>query len=841
MTSAREEATVEDGTEISDHSHTDYPLGISRHSSLASSRFSSRISWCSGTRDVAQSLDEFLRKQRVIRYMQEERERSMRSKLLREEHDAWVHFRNCERGERLTYMSEQEVAELLQREAEEATRESNGADQRHQQATQDALQRRQSMARVGRRDEDTVLVPPKTEAPVDEARRVEPREASEKSGIMSVAEHERCLIMQLQQGDEGLKVKCTQLTGELEESRGAVALAQRSQKCAEDNLAREKEKTQREKITAQSRKETNGKLVNELAELQQKLTAMEREKKKLEAAKLQAVRDVAQREEELATLKRHNAELVAQHSAQKAAAEDEKRRVDLCREELKVCQDALKREQAARGNAESQLEALREQAKALEAKVAAARVPDPQQEAKNMRRLKAVADDARMALADLLKEREARERAEVVVAETKAALAQEQAAREKAEKDLQVALATPTVTLPQPQRTESNLKRLAEAERKVEEMRKARNRDEVEKAALRRAMQKLQKDRDNEAAARAQFEQLALQAVGAEDRVPREEVVRLRRELQASQKKCDTARRETLACQQNAACEIESLKAWCKRLQGQLLLQSDDEFTPRTVMPTPHSRTPRTGRGQMPKVPAVAQRQADEKAASDQRIDELEADVTQLREGLEKTRPRELWSFTEPAKVSKPSSACTTEPIFPSPKTSANGTRPKLVKEPEAEEKMLVERLECLGGESAETRSKYKDLIASLEQAEAARCEAERQVAAQRVLIEELQNKESSLHLPAMGNRVTTLSEPIAASSNGNMTALGDRIKELERLLIEERAARETAEKCAEELRKDGSTLATEARPLATPTEARFATSGGGAKHKPQKVKGGCF
>eukprot|EP00796_Vickermania_ingenoplastis_P009710 gene9710-6806_t len=92
------------------------------------SRQSWRGSRRSATRDEAQAADEFLRKQRVIRYMEEERERAQRTRVLRLEHDTWVRLRSDERSERLQYMTEEEIENLLKREAEEAQREKELAE-----------------------------------------------------------------------------------------------------------------------------------------------------------------------------------------------------------------------------------------------------------------------------------------------------------------------------------------------------------------------------------------------------------------------------------------------------------------------------------------------------------------------------------------------------------------------------------------------------------------------------------------------------------------------------------------------------------------------------------------
>lgn len=845
MSLPREEIRVEWGADTPDHSRTDYPFNRSRCDSLASSRFSSRLSRRSSVRDEVQSLDEFLRKQRVIRYMQEERERAERSKLLREEHDFWVEFRDRERAERLKYMTEQEIVELLQREADEATRESNRADQLHQRAMEDALRRRHITADVQRGGEDTVLARRKGEVQVDGIRLAAERETSVMVGAMTVAERTRRAGVERQQREEDLTAKCQQLMTELEEARASATRAQRYQKRAEDDLTREQENTRKEQSDAAACKETNDKLLKELAEVRQQLTASEAERKKAEAAKVQAAREVAQKEKELTCLRKRDDELAAQQASQKAAAEDEKQRAFTFQEELKTYRDALEKEQAARNRAETELAALREQAKTLEAKVAAASAPDPKQVADNMRKLKAVADDARKAQADLVKERQARESAEAAAVEARDALAKEQAVREKVEKEAQRALAASSVSVLHVQKAESDRKKLAEAEKKLEEMRRARNRDEVEKAALKREMEKVKRDLEGEASARAQFEQLASQAVSADDRVPQREVDQLRKALQISQEQCNAARRDTVACQQNAAREIALLKAWCERLQQQhrmqqQVLQSDEEFTPRTATPTPHCRTPRSVRKRIPQDLVADQRQAEEKAASDQRIRELEAHVTRLQVDLGRSKDQERRAIAGAEQARKALEASTATSMPDSGKASPGPSERGIAKEQEAKERAMMQRLNALERECAEAQKKYDDLVVAHRQSEAARCEAELQVAAQRAQIEQRQREEPQSYTSALGNYETSRLEPISATAGESTSALEERIKELERHLAEERAARQAAERRAEESQKLCAAPGTDAMSAAKRAEANVSSSGAGAKGKPQKVKSAC-
>lgn len=79
----------------------------------------------SSVRNEWQIEDEFARKQRIIRYMEEEKERSERMKLLSYEQECWTKLRTRERVERLRFLSLDEVTDLMRREA--AGAELNGS------------------------------------------------------------------------------------------------------------------------------------------------------------------------------------------------------------------------------------------------------------------------------------------------------------------------------------------------------------------------------------------------------------------------------------------------------------------------------------------------------------------------------------------------------------------------------------------------------------------------------------------------------------------------------------------------------------------------------------------
>ncbi|GET91320.1 hypothetical protein, conserved [Leishmania tarentolae] len=840
------ETSVEFGADTPDQYRTDDPFNRSRRDSLTSSRFSSRLSRRSSVRDEFQSLDEFLRKQRVIRYMQEERERAERSKLLREEHDVWVELRDRERTERLKYMTEQEIVELLQREADEATRERNRGDHSPQPATEDALRRRHITAGVRHREEDTVLARLKDEVRADDIRRAAEREASEKVMTMTVAERTRRSGIQCQQREEDLTAKCKELTRELEEARAAARQAQEYQRRAEDDAARAHESTQKEKSTAAAGKQANDKLSKELAEVRQQLAASEAERKNAEASNAQAAREVVQKEKDLSSLRKRNDELAAAQASRKAAAEDEKKRAFLFQEELKAYRNALEKEKAARKKAETDLAALQEQAKALEVKVDATSAPDPKQVIDHTRKLKAVADDARRAQADLVKERQMRESAEAAEAEAKSLLAKEKAAREKAEKEAQKALAVSNASTIHVQKVESGRKKLAEAEKKLEEMRRERNKSEVEKAALKREMQKMRRDLEEETAARAQFEQLASKVVIADDRVPRKVVDQLRKELQSAQEQCDAARRDTVTCQESAAREIALLKAWCERLQQQhrmqqQLLPSDEEFSPRTATPTPHSRTPRSVRKQIPQDLAAAQRQAEQKTATDRRIRELEAHVTQLQADLKRSKDRERKAVAGAEEALQTLKASTiTKPMPDSQKVSPGRTERGTAKEQVAKERAMLERLDALERENTEAQRNYEDLLVAHKQSEAARRDAEQQVSVQREQIEQLQKETPQVYTSALGSYEAARTEPITVIAGESRSALEECIKELEGQLREERAACRAAERRVGELEKGCIAPGTNRKSAAKPAEVNAFSIGTGSKGKLQKAKFGC-
>ncbi|AAZ11123.1 hypothetical protein, conserved [Trypanosoma brucei brucei TREU927] len=125
---------------IVDYSHR-HSLVISDRASSPNSRHSGRVSCRSSVRDEAQTSDELFRKQRVVRCMQIERERAARSKMERAEHDDWLRLRSVERSEVVKHMTDEQIVELLQREAREIERERLEAEEAIRRGVEEAAAR----------------------------------------------------------------------------------------------------------------------------------------------------------------------------------------------------------------------------------------------------------------------------------------------------------------------------------------------------------------------------------------------------------------------------------------------------------------------------------------------------------------------------------------------------------------------------------------------------------------------------------------------------------------------------------------------------------------------------
>ncbi|CBH13776.1 hypothetical protein, conserved [Trypanosoma brucei gambiense DAL972] len=122
-------------------------VGFNERTSSHNSRHSGRISGRSSVRDEAQTSHELLRKQRVVRCMQIERERAARSKMERAEHDDWLRLRSMERSEVVHRMTDEQIVEMLQREAREIERERLEAEEAIRRGAEEAAARQRLRTR----------------------------------------------------------------------------------------------------------------------------------------------------------------------------------------------------------------------------------------------------------------------------------------------------------------------------------------------------------------------------------------------------------------------------------------------------------------------------------------------------------------------------------------------------------------------------------------------------------------------------------------------------------------------------------------------------------------------
>ncbi|KAH8617632.1 hypothetical protein ERJ75_000351100 [Trypanosoma vivax] len=104
----------------------------------------------SSVRDESQTLDEFLRKQRVVRFMQSERERAARARVEREEHSEWVNLRSMERAEVIKHLTDVEITRLLQREALEIEKERLETEEAVKRGAEAAMERRRVVTNARR-------------------------------------------------------------------------------------------------------------------------------------------------------------------------------------------------------------------------------------------------------------------------------------------------------------------------------------------------------------------------------------------------------------------------------------------------------------------------------------------------------------------------------------------------------------------------------------------------------------------------------------------------------------------------------------------------------------------
>ncbi|PWV07306.1 Flagellum attachment zone protein 14 [Trypanosoma cruzi] len=282
--------------------------------SQCSMRLGSRFSCRSSVRGEGHTIDETRRKQRVIRYMQEERERAARSKLEREKHEDWMSIRALERGERMQYMTDEERTAFFQREAMEAERERAAAEE----AARAALGRRYS------------------------ARNPMPRAAKERRGVMEAAtavsnsheasiavnrapvsyevEHLQKKMAEIQRQEAELQFKLRRAQDDAAAARADAENARQMQRSAEENVLREVKRANDESALrklAESRAESLEKRVEEMrkgvTEMEEEVQRMKREADKNMSMFRENEKQLASLREQLGDVREKNERLQDEH------------------------------------------------------------------------------------------------------------------------------------------------------------------------------------------------------------------------------------------------------------------------------------------------------------------------------------------------------------------------------------------------------------------------------------------------------------------------------------------------------------------------------------------------
>lgn len=562
------------GTVTPERSRSDFN-SRSRWESISSACFSGRTSRRSSVRDEMQTLDEFHRKQRVIRYMQEERERAERTKMLREEHDAWVGFHADERAERLKFMTEQEIAEFLQREAEEAVREKDAAEAAFQRAAEDAARRRQSFSDVRKKEEESAIARKKSEIEAEEARRSAQREAAQKNEALVQAEQARRMSLELRQREEDLIAKCRRLEYNLREAELATAAAKKAQLTAEEDLNIERKRNAKERGTSAVASKQSADLQKRNDELQKRVDDLDARIQGLEGERERIVSKCNEKDGIIKNLNDHS---------EAADCEVEALRHRLAILEAKPANGLLKgsedleKERSARVAAQRRCSELEraladaeKQRKSPSGDISRSHFLSGEQ--RNIPPSLMETQDLRAELANQHKRREAAEQA---AAQARIELQRE---RERAKK----AVLSPSVpTAP------DTAKKISDLEKAVEIMKRDKARDVEATQLVRNELQATREDLKRETAARAKFEELAAQAVSKGDYVPREELVKTQNDLSEAQKKLRRSEVNAKAARDHANKEVQELKAWCARLREESDRQMRENLmTPRLVRKDP--------------------------------------------------------------------------------------------------------------------------------------------------------------------------------------------------------------------------------------------------------------
>ncbi|RNF04024.1 200 kDa antigen p200 [Trypanosoma rangeli] len=287
--------------------------------SQGSIRYGSHLSCRSSVRDESHIIDESRRKQRVIRYMQEERERAARAKLEREEHSDWMTFRALVRCERMQYMNDDERAEFLQQEALEAERERVAAEEVARKVAQAALNRRYSAANTRPRlESQEVVMGPRGGK---EAFATVPHNSSMAANQTPTTEELESLrkkVAAAQKLEVELRSELLRAHDAATNAQAVIEKARQMQRTAEESLLREAKRANDEAAMRKIAEDRAASLEKGIEDMQRRIVEMEEELRRLrkEAEKEALVADEKERQlkplrEQLSGVRKENAALEA--------------------------------------------------------------------------------------------------------------------------------------------------------------------------------------------------------------------------------------------------------------------------------------------------------------------------------------------------------------------------------------------------------------------------------------------------------------------------------------------------------------------------------------------------
>ncbi|CCW65722.1 unnamed protein product [Phytomonas sp. EM1] len=517
----------------------DPPYTYSRYRSLSSSRFSSRVSHRSSARDEAQTLDEFLRKQRVIRYMEEERERAGRTNVLRDEHNEWIEFRATERFERLKYMNEQEIEDLLQREAEEALKEKTAAEVAAKRVAEETILRRRGFVEVRKSGSEPVVASGKSKTSAIGADQKAERNSAPKQVPSDEIEDARQLCLELRRREEELVVECNRLKDKLIESDRIAASAVRDREKAERELVREHQKLSKSESDMDSQAQLQRQvelLKKQLADLHGKFALTEVERKRLLSLVEEGNPSRSGLQGQLNNLKDKLRQMETE-------AEDSKRKLAALQEELVV-----KNEQIDQYKTRLKLVQKRsdEDIKYASPKVDRRSENDPEIHKKDKQEFR---------------------RLQKSMEKMRAELQRANQENDNLQRELNEARERPPISTVKVMSDQTDEKSVTVLNKKINNLLNDTNRNAATIQCLKNELQAVQEELQYETAARAKFEELAAQAIDRNGVVPEVELVKLKQQLKESDVKLREARAEADEVRRSAQEEIQGLKSWCARLR----------------------------------------------------------------------------------------------------------------------------------------------------------------------------------------------------------------------------------------------------------------------------------